>query len=292
MSRLAFINGLLGVILVVLGLGIWSTWARQLPPEPVVTRAPAPKPTPESHGGKGKRGGQDKNAAAAAAVSPAAMVTAVVEKDLFDPSRQKQAEDVVKQQQVIAKVTEPPAGVSVVGLRVFGKDREAFVTDPAQGTQQRRLRVGDQVGGYTVQQISATGLTLTSPSGDPVTMLLNIDKGKAGAATVAKPPAGVAPRPPGQPPTAVTNASPAAGIQAPSPAAGIGGAKAPTLAGVPPKPAGAPTAAPVPPGAPGQQMPTAAAAGMAQPGQLPPDVQDKLQRLKEHQGSRLGRKQR
>jgi hypothetical protein len=288
MSRLAFINGLLAVILAVLGLGIWSTWARQLPPEPVVTRTPAPKPTPESHGGgKGKRGGPDKNAAAAAAVSPAAMVTAIVEKDLFDPSRQKQTEEAAKVQ-AVAKVTEPPAGVTVVGLRVFGKDREAFVTDPAQGTQQRRLRVGDQVGGYTVQQITVSGLTLTSPSGDPVTMMLNIDKAKAGGAAVAKPPAGVSPRPPGQPPTAVTNASPAAGIQAPSPAAGIGGTKPATLGQVAPKPAGTPTAAAVP-GAAGQ-MPTAAA--VAQPGQLPPDVQDKLQRLKEHQGSRLGRKQR
>jgi hypothetical protein len=285
MSRLAFINGLLGVILVVLGLGIWSTWARTLPPEPVITRtAPAGKPATESHGGgKGKRA-SDKNAAAAP-LAPAALVTAIVERDLFDPSRQKAAEEAAKVQ-AVAKETGPPPGVNVVGLRILGRDREAFVTDQAQGNQQRRLRVGDQVGGYTVQQITASGLTLTSPSGDPVTMALNIEKGGKGGAQPTAPRVQPATPPrPGQPVAAST--SPAAGIQAPSPAAGIGAKPATPGQAVPPR---APTAPMVPPPVPGQPLPPGSAAALAAGQQLPPEVRDKLEKLKEHQGSRLGRK--
>jgi hypothetical protein len=282
MSRLAFVNGLLGVILIVLGLGIWSTWARSLPPEPVVERTAAAKPAPESRGGggKGKRGAPDKNATAA--LPPTALVSAIVEKDLFDPSRQKPTEEAAKVT-AVARETGPPPGVTLVGLRIFGRDREALVTDQSQGTQQRRLRVGDQVGGYTVQQIAASSLTLTSPSGDPVTMALNVEKGHAG--TPAKPAPGVPPRPgqPGMPPQPTGPASPAAGNQtAPSPAAGVG-AKA--AAPISPRPPGAPTAAAVPPPVPGQpQQPPAMGGAMAQPGQLPPDVQEKMNELKHRAG--------
>lgn len=281
MSRLAFINGLLGVILIVLGVGIWTTWARSLPPEPVVERTPPVKPATESRGGKGKRGAPDKNVPAV--LPPAALVTAIVEKDLFDPSRQKQTEEAAKVQ-AVAKETGPPPGVSVVGIRILGKDREAFVTDQSQGTQQRRLRVGDQVGGYTVQQIGASVLTLTSPSGDPVTMALNVDKGHTGA-TPTKPGPPMSPRP-GQPGVGQPAAgmSPAAGAQtAPSPAAGIG-AKPPALpVGIPPRPPGAPTAAPMP----GQAIPPAAVSAAAQAaGRLPPDAQEKLDRLKNHRPGR------
>ena len=44
---------------------------------------------------------------------------------------------------------------------------------------QRRLRIGDQVVGYTIKTIEPTGVTLNSPSGDPVTMALVVEKGKA-----------------------------------------------------------------------------------------------------------------
>ena len=276
MSRLAFVNGLLAVILIVLAVGIWTTWARSLPPEPVVERTPVGKTTPSEPrggGGKGKRGAPDK--AAAAAVTPQALVTAIVERDLFDPSRQKATEDAAK---VVAvpKETGPPPGVSVVGIRILGKDREALVTDQSQGTQQRRLRVGDQVGGYTVQQIAASSLTLTSPSGDPVTMTLNLEKGHGGTPAKATP--AVPPRP-GQPGAAPPSgaASPAAGaMTAPSPAAGVGAKPTSPMSPRPPgvPPAGAPPPVPQP----------AIASGVPQPGQLPPEVQEKMNELKHRAG--------
>jgi len=278
MSRLAFVNGLLGVILVVLGIGIWTTWARSLPPEPVIERTPVGKTAsePRGGGGKNKRGAPDKGAAAA--LPPPALVSAIVERDLFDPSRQKATEETAKVT-AVPRETGPPPGVTLVGIRILGKDREALMTDQSQGTQQRRLRVGDQVGGYTVQQIAASSLTLTSPSGDPVTMALNVEKGHGG--TPAKPGApGVPPRP-GQPPQPAGPASPAAGnLTAPSPAAGVGAKGAPPLS---PRPPGVPPAAanPVP-----GQPPQAAVMGGAvpQPGQLPPEVQEKMNELKHRAG--------
>src|SRR5207253_2651643 len=62
--------------------------------------------------------------------------------------------------------------VTIVGVRIFGKDREAFVTEAGA---QKRLRTGDQVAGYTVKAIDSGGVTLTSPSGDVVSMPLVVD---------------------------------------------------------------------------------------------------------------------
>ncbi len=68
----------------------------------------------------------------------------------------------------VAKETGPPAGVSIVGVSIVGKEREAYVIDPSQQSQQRRLRVGDQIAGYTVKGIDRAALTNTpSPLGSP-----------------------------------------------------------------------------------------------------------------------------
>src|SRR2546427_952438 len=77
-------------------------------------------------------------------------------------------------------VTKPPDNVSVVGVRIFGKDGEAFVSDGTQGQAiTRRVRTGDQIAGYIVKAIERTAVTLTSPSGDVVSMPLTLDAGKA-----------------------------------------------------------------------------------------------------------------
>src|SRR5262249_36836956 len=149
--------------------------------------APTPAPTPGQPHEKGKQAAEKANARAQQ--TPPALVTAIVEKDLFDPSRHPPAPDEVKVEPV-APVTKPPDGVTVVGVRIFGKEREVFVSDASQNPAVgRRLRAGDQVAGYTVKSIDPRGVTLLSPSGDSVPLPLTLDKGKGGGS----------PPPPGAP---------------------------------------------------------------------------------------------
>src|SRR5262249_53492259 len=148
MRRWAIINTLLGIVVLLLGLEIVRTWARALPPVEVTQRASAPGP--EQHE-KGKHGGEKATARAQQAQqAPAQMVAEVGEKDLFDLSRRAAPPDEVAKTETVREVG-PPQGVTIVGMRIVGRDREVFVTDASQGTQQRRLRVGDQVAGYTVK---------------------------------------------------------------------------------------------------------------------------------------------
>jgi hypothetical protein len=278
MRRWAILNVLLGLIVMLLAVEIVRTWARALPPVEVQPREPvAAAPHPKRD--KGKRGGE--KGAQHADQRPEVMIATIAEKDLFDPSRHPPSEE-AKPEPV--KETGPPAGLTIVGVRIFGKDREVFVTDATQGgTQgnwQRRLRTGDQVAGYTIKSIEPTSVLLTSPSGDQVKMPLTIEKAKGA-------PAPPTPRPtPGRGAAAATAAaqpptSPAAGAQGASPAAGVGGK--PAAPPVPPPQPGSPP--PVPPGAPAAQTP--------QPGQpqLPAEVRQKLEQLRHNDKTpRLGRK--
>jgi hypothetical protein len=252
MRRWAIINALLGVLVLLLALQIVRTWARALPPIEPPRGGPVATGAGPSEGGKSKRGA-DKSGARAHDSAPV-LVAAIVEKDLFDPSRRPPTAEEVKTE--VPRETGPPQGVTVVGIRIFGRDREAFVTDQSQGGQQRRLRVGDQVANFTVKAIEPSVVVLASPSGDPVRLALALDKAKAGAR-----PGGAARAPAGA-----------------SPAAGATGA--PTAAGVTPKPA-------VP-------SPTAGAAAAKNPQlqQLPAEVRQKLEQLKEKErtpGARGGR---
>ena len=267
MRRWVIINVLLGAIVLLLGIEIVRVWARVLPP----VEAPARQPVTEHGGGKGKRGG--KNAALQTQQAPAAMVAMIGDRDLFDPSRRAATVEEVKVD--VPKETGPPPGVTITGVRIFGHDREVFVTDASQGNTQRRLRVGDQISGYTIKSIEDAGLTLASPSGDAVNMPLEVDKGKAPTMPAAAPPR---PGRPGQPATAAVPApSPAAGV----PVAPAGGVRPPPPILAP----GQPVAVP-PPGQPAQgQNP--------QLQQMPADVRQKLEQLNKRNDAtpRLGRKQ-
>jgi hypothetical protein len=276
MRRWAILNVLLGLIVMLLAVEIVRTWARALPPVEVQPREPAAA-APHPKRDKGKRGGE--KGAQHAEQRPETMIATVTEKDLFDPSRRPPSEEPKPEP---TKETGPPAGLTIVGVRIFGKDREVFVTDATQGGNQgnwqRRLRTGDQVAGYTIKTIDATSVTLTSPSGDQVKMPLTIEKAK-GAPTPAPTPrptprgaAAAAAAAAAQPPT-----SPAAGAQGASPAAGVGG-----------KPP-----APVPPPQPGTPPPAPPAAQAPQGGQpqLPAEVRQKLEQLRHNDKTpRLGRK--
>jgi hypothetical protein len=286
MRRWTILNVLLGVIVALLGIEIVRTWARAVPSVDLTPRPPAPAREAEKHV-KGKRGVADKTGAHAEP-TPAVMVAAIADKDLFDPSRRGPNEDAATP---VAHETGPPPGINVVGIRILGRDREVFVTDASQGNQQRRLRPGDQVGGYTVKSIEATGLVLVSPSGDAVNMALSLEKGKPPAAHPG------APAPVAKPPAAVQAAKPAQV----SPAAGAQGAS--TAAGIAVKPAGPGAPTPGPAAMPAGGAPGAPATSLGKPvgtapGQnpqlqkLPNDVRQKLEQLKEKegQGSHLGRK--
>ncbi|GEM_PF-1269929 len=260
MGRWVIINAILAVLVVLLAAEIARTWTRRLPVVDVAARPPAAAVPPEKHdarkhGGEKSGGGADQ--------TPAALVTAIVEKDLFDPSRQKPPDDAkAAATAAVERKVDPPAGVTLVGISIVGGEREAYVLDANQQNQQRRLHVGDQIAGYTVHSIDAGAIQLISPSNDPVPMPLLVGK-KGGPAAPGTP--GVPPHQPGPPRPGVAATSPAAGItQGPSPAAGVGAPAAPG----PPRPGVAP-----PPPAP-PRPPAAAAAAQ---------LQERMQRMRERQ---------
>ena len=274
MGRWAIVNTLLGIIVALVGYEIVRTWARGLPKAPIAESAasPPPAPVPEPRE-KGKRGRAEK-AGALAQQTPAVLAAAISDKDLFDPSRRPPSREDTTAASV--PVTKPPDNVTVVGVRIFGKgDREAFVNDGTQGgAVTRRLRVGDQLAGYTLKAIDRTAVTLTSPSGDVVSMPLTVVKWTAQPAPpgVQRPPMpGRPPQMPGRSPqpAGAQVSSPAAGVQGASPAAGVGG--------VPPVPTAPPRAVPKP------------AVAAPAPGTLPADVRQKLEQLKQNE-KRMGRK--
>jgi hypothetical protein len=267
MRRWVMLNGVLAVIVLGLGVQIVRTWARTLPP--VEVRAPSkaadgPARTGEGGGKRGKRAQAEKSTQ-----TPTALVTAIVNKDLFDPSRTKPSETV--QVAAATHITDPPPGVSLVGVRLFGRDREGFILDATQANAQRRIRSGDTVGNFTVKSIRNSSVVLVSAAGDYVTLSLEIDKSKNAAVGT--------PGRPGRPQRPIPNApvSPAAGVTAgASTAAGIG-AK-PTAPVMPPPPV--PPGTPVPP----QPPPGPAVSGRhnqpAPPPNLPEGVRQKLEQMK------------
>src|SRR5262249_2998677 len=198
MGRWAILNGVLVVIALLLGLEIARTWGRSLPPVEIGARGADPPmkgdgsgdgKAGEGKGGNARRGGKRANEKPPA-VQPATLVATIVDKDLFDPSRQKATEEVKAPP---PKEAPPPPNLTVVGIRILGdRDSEAFITDASQANQQRRLRIGDEVGGYTVKSIQPSRVTLASATGDKITLNLVVDKSGA-TGTPGKP--GAPPRP-------------------------------------------------------------------------------------------------
>ena len=294
MGRWGILNGVLALIVLLLGLQIARTWSRTLPPVETVARATDPGPKdqdkPDGKTGGGRRGGK-RGANEKADPQPTVLVATIVNKDLFDPSRQKPSEEVKAPP---PKEIGPPPNLTLVGVRMIGKDHEIFVTDAGQANQQKRLRIGDQLGGYTLKTIQPSKATLAAASGDVVTLTLAVDKSGGGAATTPgapRPPG--APARPGQPAApaspAAGGASPAAGVtarQPRGPGARPGRPGAPGTPGAPGSPAAAPSpaagvpqpqfAAPAAPSGP----PAAGMAPQAIPPNLPAAVREKLEQLK------------
>src|SRR5262249_54541533 len=131
MGRWTIVNAVLALMVALLGFEIARTWAHRLP---AIEVPPSPMPPPDAPGPegheKGKHGAGGKDAARTQQ-TPAIMVAAISEKDLFDPSRRPPTPDEVKVD-VAPPVTKPPDGVTIVGVRIFGKDREVFMNDATQ----------------------------------------------------------------------------------------------------------------------------------------------------------------
>lgn len=215
--RWVILNGLLAVIVLGLTVQIVRTWMRTLPPiEARQASKGGDAPAHSGEGGKrGKRGQNDK-----APPTPVALVNVIADKDLFDPSRTRQTDE-AKATQAVVHIVDPPPGITLVGVRSLGDDREGFILDATQANSQRRVRLGDAVGNFTVKRIRSNSILLVSTTGDYVTLTLELDKSKApgAAAPAGRPARGQA--------AAAGGASPAAGVVAGAPtAAGVGGAPA------------------------------------------------------------------
>lgn len=206
-------NGVLGLIVLGLAVQIVRTWARALPPVEVAAGGGKGPDVPVRGGEGGKK--SKRNQAEKAAQTPAALVTAIVDKDLLDPSRTKQSEEV--KATPVVHVTEPPPGVTLAGIRIFGKDREAFIIDASMANTQRRLRSGDPIGNFTVKAIRNRSVVLVSEAGDIVTLRLELDKTKSAPATGVRQAR----------PAAAGSGSPAAGL--------VSGTSTAAGAGAPPK---------------------------------------------------------
>lgn len=219
MRRWVILNGILAVVVLGFTVQIVRTWMRTLPPiEPRQAGKGTDVPARTGEGGKrGKRAQGEKTAP-----TPVALVTVIVDKDLFDPSRTRQTEEA--KAQAVMHETAPPPGITLVGVRSVGDDREGFILDATQANAQRRVRVGDSVGNFTVKRIRTSSILLVSSAGDFVTLTLEVDKSKGGAT--------VAPGRPGRPVAGAPAgpASPAAGVVSGAPtAAGIGGVQRPPV---------------------------------------------------------------
>jgi len=191
MRRWGIINALLGLIVALLLVQIAGTWARSLPKPDDRPRQPPPAPAAEPRE-KGRRSGDKGGPRAAPA--PEAVVSAISDKDLFDPTRRPPPQGNTAQAAAEEAPPPPPSGVAVVGIRLLQGEREAFIQDATQQNKQRRLRVGDQLQSYTVKEITDTQVILAAATGQSVTM--DVELRKSGGAR------GPAPAVPGRSPAA------------------------------------------------------------------------------------------
>jgi hypothetical protein len=242
--RWTILNGILAVIVLGFAVQIVRTWMRALPPieaRQAVAKGDATPRTGEG-GKRGKRGQGDK-----APATPTALVNVIVEKDLFDPSRTRQTEGARSGPWCTRRRRRASRSSACAAV---GDDREGFILDATQASLQRRIRLGDAVGNFTVKRIRPSSVLLVSAAGDFVTLTLELDKSKT------QPPSGRAGR--GQAAAVGGSISPAAGVTAGLPtAAGVGSVPKPPVTAtgtaaqmnVPPQPGETPpqTATPIGP---------------------------------------------
>ena len=123
---------------------------------------------------------------------PPNLSTQIADKDLFDQSRTGAQPG----QASTAAPTEPvrPLTLVLLGVSGGGPEREALVKDTTQPKPQW-LRIGEDVGGYKLGRIDPLSITMIGPDGQETTLMINVEKAKAGQPAVAMGPAGIQPTP-------------------------------------------------------------------------------------------------
>jgi hypothetical protein len=135
----------------------------------------------------------------------------IAEKDLFDQSRSSAPVTVAG-----PAAAPVPLTLVLLGITVAGGGREALLKDQAQ-PKPLWLREGEEYNGYKLRRIDAASVVMASPTGDEVTLMINVEKGK-GVAVPATGPAGIQPP---SPAPAVARATPHAPRPGASPAPDI-----------------------------------------------------------------------
>jgi hypothetical protein len=120
---------------------------------------------------------------------PSDLAASIADKDLFEASRSGAPEG----RTAVIEAPVLATNLTLLGVRIVGGEREALVKDAAQ-PKALWVRVGEEVGGYTVERIEPTSIVLDAPSGDEMSLFINVavDPARRGAPMG---PAGVPPTP-------------------------------------------------------------------------------------------------
>ncbi len=124
---------------------------------------------------------------------PPNLSTQIADKDLFDQSRTGVPAGTAA---AAAAPVEPvrPLTLVLLGVSGGGPEREALVKDQTQPKPQW-LRQGEEVGGYKLGRIDPTSIVMVGPGGEETTLVINVEKAKAGQPAAMTGPAGIQPTP-------------------------------------------------------------------------------------------------
>jgi hypothetical protein len=124
--------------------------------------------------------------------APPNLSTQIADKDLFDQSRTGVAPGTT----VATAPAEPvrPLTLMLLGVSGGGPEKEALVKDTTQPKPQW-IRLGEDVGGYKLGRIDPTSIVMVGPDGQETTLVINVEKAKAGAPAAMTGPAGIQPTP-------------------------------------------------------------------------------------------------
>ena len=122
---------------------------------------------------------------------PPNLAKQIADKDLFDQSRTAPQEGTAT-----AVAAEPvrPLTLVLLGVSGGGPEREALVKDQTQPKPQW-IRQGEEVGGYKLGRIDPTSIVMVGPGGEEITLVINVEKAKAGQPVAMTGPAGIQPTP-------------------------------------------------------------------------------------------------
>ena len=147
-------------------------------------------------GGRGPEGGQGPEGRRAQGRPPPAAA------ESLDPDRRQGplrpvADGVPAGTAAAAAPAEPVRPLtlwSCSGVSGGGPEREALVKDQTQPKPQW-LRQGEEVGGYKLGRIDPTSIVMVGPGGEETTLVINVEKAKAGQPAAMTGPAGIQPTP-------------------------------------------------------------------------------------------------